>query len=161
MSPKRRLSEDVSDSSDTDTEMPRLMPMARAPQQLMPVAMAPQQEAREPPTRASSNWAEAEALGNLTMEGLVDLAKHRPQLMESLNDYMRRRHGVWINATSEDTDGILTIVVFEKCPAPKRRCKWGGQRWTLSETLKWTLVRDATLLWTLEYWERDFEPEED
>ena len=151
MSPKRRLSEDVSDSPDTDPDMPLLLPVARAPQQ----------EARTRRTQAASNWAEAEALGNLTMEGLVELAEQRPQLMGSLNHYMRRRHGVWIGAIGEDPDGILTIVVFEKCPAPKRRCKWDGQRWTLSETLKWTLVRDATLLWTLEYWERDFEPEED
>ena len=67
--------------------------------------------------------AEAEALGNLTMEGLVELAKQRPQLMESLNHYMRRRHGVWIGGIGEDPGGILTIVVLEKCPAPKRRCR--------------------------------------
>ena len=147
MSPKRRRSKGVADSTDTDPDMPLLLPVARAPQQ----------DARTRRTQAASNRANAEALGNLTMEGLVDLAKHRPQLMESLNDYMRRRHGVWIGATSEDTDGILTIVVFEKWPAPKRRCCWDGHRWTLSETLKWALMHDATLLWTLKYWERDFE----
>ena len=148
MSPKRRLSEDVSDSSGTDTEMPQLLPVARAPEE----------EAREPPTRAPSNWAELEALGNLTMEGLFELAKQRPDLMVLVNRYLRGRHGVWIGGVGEDTDGVLTIVVFEKHPAPQRRCRWDGNLWTLSETLQWALMNEATLLWTLKYWERDFEP---
>ena len=147
MSPKRRSLEDVSDSSGTDTEMPQLLPVARAPEE----------EAREPPTRAPNNWDEAQALGNLTLEGLFDLAKQRPHLMASVNRYLRCRHGVWIGGVGEDTDGILTIVVFEKRPAPQRRCRWDGNRWTLSETLQWALMHDATLLWTLKYWERDFE----
>ena len=148
MSPKRRLSENVSDSSDTDTEMPQLLPVARAPEE----------EAREPPTRAPSNWAEVEALGNETMEGLFEVAKQRPHLMGLLNRYLRGRHGVSIGGIGEDEDGVLTIVVHEKHPAPQRRCRWDGNLWTLSETLQWALMNEATLLWTLKYWERDFEP---
>ena len=126
--------------------------------QLLPMATAPEEEAREQPTRAPNNWAEVEALANLTMEGLFELATQRPQLMVLVNRYLRGRHGVWIGGIGEDTDGILTIVVFEKHPAPQRRCRWDGNLWTLSETLQWALMNEATLLWTLKYWERDFEP---
>ena len=80
--------EDGANSPDTDPEMPLLKPATRALQQ----------EVRMPWTQAASNRAEVEALGNLTMEDLFDLAKHRPQVMKSLNGYMRRRHGVWIDA---------------------------------------------------------------
>ena len=147
---KVEVLEDGAISADTDPEMPLLRPANRAQQQ----------EVRMSWTRAASKRAEEQALCNLTIDGLFDLAMYCPQTMKSLNGYMRRRYGVCIHAVSEKADGTLTTAVFENCPAPKRRCKWDGQRWTLSEILKWMLVRDATILWTLEYWERDFEPEQ-
>ena len=148
MLPKRRSSEDVSDSSGTDAEMPQLLPVARAPVE----------EAREPPTRAPDYRAELEALGNETIEGLYEAARKRPRLFRLLNRYLRDHHGVKIRGIVDNDDGVMTIHVGEGQPAPGRRCRWDGHFWTKSETLRWALQeKKASLLWTLGFWNRDFE----
>ena len=78
--------------------------------------------------------------------------------MALLNGYLRGQHGVSIARIGTDEEGVLTIVIKEKLPAPRRICRWDRKLWSLSETIEWALMkRKATLQWTINFWERDFE----
>ena len=151
MSPKRTRSEaaepDSEDSSSTDPEMLLLESVGSVAKQEVRMSWIP-----PAPTQA-----EVEAMGNLTMEGLFDLTERHPSVMRGVSRYMLYRHGVWIGPRIDKANGSLTMSWSEKRPAIKRRCKWDGLCWSLSETLSWTLRHGATLLWTLKYWERDYE----
>ena len=149
MSAARPSSTSDSDSTSTDSEMPLLVA----------VAWAPEEEPREPHIQRRSNGSEVDALADETIEGLFEATKQKSHLMWLLNSYLRRYHGVSIARIGADQDGILTIVVNEKLPAPRRRCRWDRHLWTLSETMEWALMnRHATIRWAINFWERDFEP---
>ena len=124
---------------------------------LVAVAWAPEEQPREPHIQRPSNWTDVAALGDETIEGLLEAAMQKSHLMGLLNCYLRRQHGVSIARIGADEHGVLTIVVEEKLPAP-RRCRWDKELWTLSETIQWALMyRKATLRWTIIFGERDFE----
>ena len=122
MSPKRPRSEDAEDLPGTDPEM---LP-------LEPVAWVPKQKARMSWSPITSSQAVVGALGDLTVEGLCDLAEYQPEVMKSLNRAMHSRHGVWISPHRDKVNGSLALAVFENDPAIKRKCKWDGQCWTLN-----------------------------
>ena len=120
MSPKRTRSEaaepDSEDSSSTDPEMLLLESVGSVGKQEVRMAWIP-----PAPTQA-----EVEAMGNLTMEGLFDLAERHPSVMKGVSRYMLYRHGVWISPRIDKANGSLTMSLSEKRPAIKRRCKWVG-----------------------------------
>ena len=148
MSAVRSLSNNDSSSGDTDDEMPKLMAVSWVADEL----------SRDPHIQRPSTWPEVAALGNETIEGLFMAAHTKPHLVRLLNGYLRDTHGVCLSGISADKDGVLSVVFKQTYPHARRRCRWDRQFWSLRETLEWALTeRHATLQWTLEFWERDFE----
>ena len=138
-----------SESSGTDPEMPPLLPVRATVEGTAGVAS----------NGETRNWGAIEALIYESVEGLNEVAKHNKQLLRLFNRYLRARHRVWINRIDENEDtGSVSVAVDEKQPAPSRRCCLDGTLWTLGETLQWTLnERNASVDWTLKFWDRDFE----
>ena len=55
-------------------------------------------------------------------------------------------------------NGNVSIRITEIAPAQSRICRMDRRRWTLGETLEWSLnEKSGSYNWTLGFWERDFE----
>ena len=148
MASVQSLSDKDSDSDDTDEEMPMLMA----------VSWVASVVSGNPDTRGPSTWSDLTALLNKTIEDFFICAQAKPHLADLLNRYLRQKHGVCVKKLTVDNNGICSVEFRQTYPHAPRRCRWDGQFYSLSEILEWTFgEKHATLQWTLDFWERDFE----
>ena len=153
--------EPADDEPDVDPETDPDMPT------LVPVAQAPQWAAGQAPEQAGKTWWDVnprvrtaiETLCNETAEGMNRIAKQGGPELHWFNHFLRRKHKLHIAGITEDLDnGNVSIRIREIPPAQSRICRNDRRRWTLGQTLEWTLnERSGSYNWTLAFWERDFE----
>ena len=148
MAAVRSLSNKDSSSGDTDDEMPKLMAVSWVANELP----------RDPDIQRPSTWPEVAALLNETIEGFFMSAHTKPHLVRLLNRYLRDTHGVCLSNISADNNGVWSVVFKQTYPHACRRCRWDRRFYSLREILEWGFgEKHATLQWTLDFWERDFE----
>ena len=101
---------------------------------------------------------EVEQLMNVTLNGLYTAVQDKKTVVHALNKELRRKYKVTLKGIGFDDDGEM-YVVFNDCYhySSRRKCKWDKNDYSLRQTLEWALThREASLQWTLDYWDRDF-----
>ena len=79
------------------------------------------------------------------LKGWFETAFKKPHLMALLNGNLRDEHGVSISGIAPDEKGVLTVVIKETTPAPRRLCRWDRQLWPRRLTIEWAFTkRQAT-----------------
>ena len=144
------------DSPETEPDMPTLVPVG-----------LPQWTGGQAPEQAGKTWWDVdprvrtaiETLCNETADGMNRIAKQGGAELHWFNPFLRLKHNLHIAGIAEDLDnGNVSIRIREVPPAQSRICRNDRRRWTLGQTLEWTLnERSASYNWTLAFWERDFE----
>ena len=90
-------------------------------------------------------WTAVAALLDEGLKAWLETEFKKPLLMALLNGNLRDEHGVSISGFAPDEKGVLTVVIKETSPAPRRMCRWDRQLWSRRLTIECSLTkRQAT-----------------
>ena len=154
------------DSTETDPDMPTLVPVECSPEWT---------DGQAPDLGQMTLWCVDDGLYNVpsgvgtvikdacgeTTEGLFRMLEESRSRFNWFNKFLRVRHHLYINGIIESPDGKATVRITE-CPVrgnslfESRLCRLDGKRWTLGQTLEWALNNGASYNWALDFWKRDF-----
>ena len=154
------------DSTETDPDMPTLVPVECSPEWT---------DGPTPDLGQMTLWCVDDGLYNVpsrvlavvkvacdeTTEGLSRMLHESPSRFNWFNKFLRERHHLYIDGFIEALNGKATIRITERPVrghnlVESRPCRFDGKRWTLGQTLEWTLNNGASYNWALGFWKCDF-----